>query len=453
MKLRTENGTYKISKNISLVLPQEIEGKYSNEFKIDELNHEDKVMKYLKREISNEEILRNISNLKNLTFQLTQNCNYRCSYCAYSGLYPENRTHSHKRMSLEIGKKAIDFFLRQLHSPLRTIREYPVASFYGGEPFLEYDTMMTIIDYVKSHPLSKKFKIKYVATTNGSLLSQERIDEIVKRGLRVDISIDGPRNEHNKFRITANGEGTWDSIIKNVIYFSNKYPDYFKNNVRFFLTLHPLHDLLEIERFLLENDLFNENNVFISHVNRAGLKIDDSEAVKEGRRKLNEQIRSGLQKDNWVYHKFVAEGFDEKFGNGTSILSFMNNFTGVCFPGGIRLFVDVDGNYHICEKIDGNFPIGDVETGFDFRAIKDIIMKWREQILKRKCWKCSGWYFCSFCFAQNAVKGKFNITARDCKELQKSVKRRMASYLSYKEDIDGQKYNHITDFNSFMDAL
>lgn len=34
-----------------------------------------------------------------LTLQVTQQCNLRCAYCAYSGIYEGNRTHSSKRMS------------------------------------------------------------------------------------------------------------------------------------------------------------------------------------------------------------------------------------------------------------------------------------------------------------------------------------------------------------------
>ncbi len=44
--------------------------------------------------------------LTQLTLQVTQQCNLRCAYCAYSGIYDGNRTHSNNRMEWEVAKKA-----------------------------------------------------------------------------------------------------------------------------------------------------------------------------------------------------------------------------------------------------------------------------------------------------------------------------------------------------------
>ena len=40
--------------------------------------------------------------LRQIVLQVTQNCNLRCSYCAYSGSY-YNRTHTNKRMACRDG--------------------------------------------------------------------------------------------------------------------------------------------------------------------------------------------------------------------------------------------------------------------------------------------------------------------------------------------------------------
>lgn len=45
-----------------------------------------------------------------VALQVTQGCNLRCKYCAYSGNY-DNRVHSGKRISKETAFKAIDFLL------------------------------------------------------------------------------------------------------------------------------------------------------------------------------------------------------------------------------------------------------------------------------------------------------------------------------------------------------
>ena len=48
--------------------------------------------------------------LSSMVLQVTQQCNLRCSYCAYSGAY-HNRTHNSARMSFETAKKAINFYI------------------------------------------------------------------------------------------------------------------------------------------------------------------------------------------------------------------------------------------------------------------------------------------------------------------------------------------------------
>ena len=50
------------------------------------------------------------NNLGQLTLQVTQGCNLKCEYCAYSGNY-FNREHTNKSMSFETAKKAIDYFI------------------------------------------------------------------------------------------------------------------------------------------------------------------------------------------------------------------------------------------------------------------------------------------------------------------------------------------------------
>ena len=68
--------------------------------------------------------------LNQIVLQVTQNCNLRCSYCAYSGSY-YNRKHSNKQMSKETALRAVDFFME--HS---SEIEDATIGFYGGEPLL-----------------------------------------------------------------------------------------------------------------------------------------------------------------------------------------------------------------------------------------------------------------------------------------------------------------------------
>ncbi len=90
--------------------------------------------------------------LNMLTLQVTQQCNFRCSYCAYStGDGIIQRKHSIKKMNLQTAKKSIDFLAeRAKHSPEVNI------SFYGGEPLLEWPLIYQTMEYAKKRLEGKK---------------------------------------------------------------------------------------------------------------------------------------------------------------------------------------------------------------------------------------------------------------------------------------------------------
>lgn len=72
------------------------------------------------------------SKLQSICLQVTQDCNLRCKYCAYSENY-KNRVHNNKTMSIETAKKAVDFLI---HNSSES--DIVGISFYGGEPLLNF---------------------------------------------------------------------------------------------------------------------------------------------------------------------------------------------------------------------------------------------------------------------------------------------------------------------------
>lgn len=68
--------------------------------------------------------------VNSITFQMSQNCNLRCSYCPYSdkGIY-DNRTHIAKNMSWDTVQKGLEF----LFQSSAEASELSI-SFYGESP-------------------------------------------------------------------------------------------------------------------------------------------------------------------------------------------------------------------------------------------------------------------------------------------------------------------------------
>ena len=89
------------------------------------------------------------ANAKTLIIELTEQCNLRCSYCVFDDNYENERSHSSKKISIDLAKKSIDDFLT------RTSDEAYII-FYGGEPLLEFKIIKELTDYAKNRLDSSK---------------------------------------------------------------------------------------------------------------------------------------------------------------------------------------------------------------------------------------------------------------------------------------------------------
>lgn len=77
--------------------------------------------------------------VQNLVLYLTDDCNLRCSYC----FVPKGA----RRMSADIARKAVDFFLsRHISGTCQRLG----ITFFGGEPFLEPERMREVMEYARA---------------------------------------------------------------------------------------------------------------------------------------------------------------------------------------------------------------------------------------------------------------------------------------------------------------
>ena len=133
------------------------------------------------------------NNIQQIILQLTQSCNFRCSYCTYSqNDFHFQREHSYKRMDWHTAKKAVDFFFEHSNDQME-----PIIGFYGGEPLLEFNLLKQIVEY--SEEVFDGKDIKFIMTTNGSLLSSEEIITFLNQHqFRIMVSLDGAAETHDR---------------------------------------------------------------------------------------------------------------------------------------------------------------------------------------------------------------------------------------------------------------
>lgn len=147
------------------------------------------------------------SPVKAMCLHIAHDCNLRCKYCfASTGDFGTGR----KLMPLEVGKAAIDFLLE--HS---VGRENLEVDFFGGEPLMNFDVVKEIVAYARGKEKEYGKNFRFTITTNGMLLTDDKIDYINQEMSNVVLSIDGRKEVNDRMRVRVDGSGSYDRIVEN----------------------------------------------------------------------------------------------------------------------------------------------------------------------------------------------------------------------------------------------
>ena len=135
-------------------------------------------------------------------------CNLDCSYCFFLSkemLYPGSRF----RMADDL----LELYVRQL---IEAHASSPVVmvAWQGGEP-----TLMGVEFFRRSVELARGFLrpgqgIEYTIQTNGTLLDEEWASFFKEHDFLVGLSIDGPRELHDAYRVNKGGKGSFDQVMR-----------------------------------------------------------------------------------------------------------------------------------------------------------------------------------------------------------------------------------------------
>ncbi len=143
--------------------------------------------------------------IKALCLHVSHTCNLNCEYCfASQGKYHGDRA----LMSLEVGKRAIDFLVENSGT-----RKNLEVDFFGGEPLMNWDTVKDIVAYARSIEKEKNKNFRFTLTTNGMLIDDDVIEFANKEMHNVVLSLDGRKEVHDRLRKTVNGKGSYDIIV------------------------------------------------------------------------------------------------------------------------------------------------------------------------------------------------------------------------------------------------
>jgi len=150
--------------------------------------------------------------LTTMVLNVTSKCNLSCAYC-YE--YGEDRiveqSTKPRFMDEETAQESVEFMLAQSGTSAAVN-----LTFFGGETLLNFKLLQKTVEYARRRSEELGKRVTFSLTTNGTLLRPEVIEWLIENEVGVTISIDGPREVQDKFRIFNNGMGSYEMMLPKV---------------------------------------------------------------------------------------------------------------------------------------------------------------------------------------------------------------------------------------------
>ncbi len=384
-----------------------------------------------------EDIIEN--NMTKLTLQVTQNCNFRCEYCVYSGSY-NNRVHNNKRMDWETAKTALNF----LYEHSKKASEITV-SFYGGEPLLEIELIRQCVNYAKS--IFKGKRLQFNLTTNASLLTDDIILYMQKEKFFLTISLDGPQDVHDKNRTFADGKrGTYNVVMERIKRIREIAPT-FVEKISLNAVLDDENDYKIIGRYFMEDPTVSDMVVSTTYINAVNRK---DEIIRDNKDNYIEICREKFRGMLYLLGRFPRESVSKLVVREISdigrvvhkriiskqVIQTVAHPGGPCVPGVHRPFVNAYGKIFPCERVNetcDDMCIGNIYDGFDIEAIKKLLNVGK--MTESACKQCWAFNYCTQCgvAADDGERMTPKVRLTKCNTIRNSIDNMLKDYIVLKE--------------------
>lgn len=314
--------------------------------------------------------------VKDITIQVTEDCNLQCTYC-----YQHNKTP--QKLNVETGKKFIDLILASDNKSEKYFQSKKclgvVLNFIGGEPFLEIDTIDILTDYFinkmieLNHPWLFRYRINI--TSNGLLYFSEKVQKYITKNIQhlsIGISIDGNKKLHDRCRIDHNGQGSYDRAIAAQTHYFKKYNLHGLSK----MTLSPDNVDCFKESLIEFLEEHKETCIYANCVFEKGWNLNHAQVLYQELKSLADYLlQHNLQDSTFI--SILDQLVGIKYDSDHSF----------CGGNGDMIALDVYGDIYPCLRYTpssiGNpnlkFKIGDVEHGFIYNE---------EQEQRLKCLAC-----------------------------------------------------------------
>jgi uncharacterized protein len=282
-------------------------------------------------------------------------CNLACAYCYFldkEALYPGSKF----CMSDEV----LENYIRQLITAHRSPQV--TVAWQGGEP-----TLMGIDFYRRAIELQEKYRkpgmnFENTMQTNGTLLDDEWCQFFKENNFLIGISIDGPRELHNIYRVDKKGEGSFDRVMRGLRLLQKHGVEYnVLTTVNRINADHPL----EVYRFLRDEagaDWIQFIPV-VERINEEGYTLYQKGNTVSDRSVQPEQFGSFLSRifDEWVRNdvgKLFVQTFEASVRRWLGLPSGMCVFEETC---GAGLVLEHNGDLYSCDHfVEPEYLLGNI---------------------------------------------------------------------------------------------
>lgn len=296
--------------------------------------------------------------LTTMVLNVTNQCNLSCTYCYEYGEDKIVDTENGKKpkfMSDGTARESVDFMFRQAGAN-RAVH----LTFFGGETLLNFPVLKSTVMYARARAEDAGKEVDFSLTTNATLLRPEIIEWLVENRIGVTISIDGPKEMQDQFRIFKSGVGSYDIVapkIRELLRQHRSRPI----GARVTLTSQTL-DVHRIFRHLTDEIGFDEVGFApVTTAAQRGHAIDN-----DGFDRMLDQFRS-------LADEFLAAALANKhhgFSNVKETLEEIHKGASKAYPCGAGLGlmgVSTDGDVALCHRFAGSdeHKLGTVRGGID----------------------------------------------------------------------------------------
>lgn len=416
--------------------------------------------------------------LRKFCLQVTEDCNFRCTYCrrTITGAHAKhNLSEEHAYQGIQYYFHKYTAFSDKLPAAKKELLLQivpPTLSYYGGEPFLQFDLIEKTAAYFKSLPWQQHdipvTALQFVSNTNLSIMNDRILRFLTDNKVTLFASLDGPEEEHDKCRVFADGKGTFKTAYTNLIKIKEFDPVYYQEKVSLFGVYTPDHNFAKCDDFINQQGALLCNHFPAEYT---GIFVAN---LAEKREFYQTAFNTNLATYKAMVTKLKDQDLDavsDAFANifpfaklkvdhpaGTNSLNLLLS----CPMGFDNLMLAANGDYLICHKVGGQMPIGHCATGLDSEKLITLYQQYNEAINNSDCMRCWNVQFCDVCAASRMEQGNFiNPSVAECDVLRMQTAYAFACFvhlsLQYPDLLenifnfrnDPQKFLGVVDLNEF----